>query len=373
MRWSINKNSLFSPASMAHDTPELLFGLPSPHHRRERDRLWVTLSNDSLSLMQLLDVDVDMLKGEKNEDENVTDFTPGSIYAIGREKIEGVEFGDIYFRIYGVVREYKGVDLNSVIVKEVVIDEDGNAIEGENPTGRRKFSIPPSMCKMLGIEYSPGFELWPINSGFVRVDVDDLVEKEEEEINYGNLATYPTSEIDGTIRKLILELHGFSPFNQSHIITPTGAMIPTEDFISSLTIFARQNISTDNGCAGFRIGETLPFKIVSRQKNDKVLSICDENHNIYVEVDLTKESLNANTDDGVIGVAHTALDGKDIDDVIGVKWDESSNANNKKSNTPIEIPDDIDADKVFRALDEHFSRMNREFNHIDYGIRKLFQ
>ena len=373
MRWSINKNSLFSPASMANDTPELLFGLPSPHHIRERDRLWVTLSNDSLSLMQLLDVDVDMLKGEKNEDENVTDFTPGSIYAIGREKIEGVEFGDIYFRIYGVVREYKGVDLNSVIVKEVVIDEDGNAIEGENPTGRRKFSIPPSMCKMLGIEYSPGFELWPINSGFVRVDVDDLVEKEEEEINYGNLATYPTSEIDGTIRKLILELHGFSPFNQSHIITPTGAMIPTEDFISSLTIFARQNISTDNGCAGFRIGETLPFKIVSRQKNDKVLSICDENHNIYVEVDLTKESFNANTDDGVIGVAHTALDGKDIDDVIGVKWDESSNANNKKPNTPIEIPTDIDAEKVFKALDEHFSRMNREFNHIDYGIRKLFQ
>ena len=125
MGWSINKNSLFSHASITHDTPELLFGLPSPHHRRERDRLWVTLSNDSLSLMQLLDVDVDMLKGEKNEDENVTDFTPGSIYAIGREKIEGVEFGDIYFRIYGVVREYKGVDLNSVIVKEVVIDEEG--------------------------------------------------------------------------------------------------------------------------------------------------------------------------------------------------------------------------------------------------------
>ena len=67
MRWSINKNSLFSPESMAHGTSELLFGLPSPDHIRERDRLWVTLSNDSLSLMQLLDVDVDMLKGEKNE------------------------------------------------------------------------------------------------------------------------------------------------------------------------------------------------------------------------------------------------------------------------------------------------------------------
>ena len=333
----------------------------------DRKEKWVTLSNDALSLMQLLDVDVEFLKGEKKIDISNSEFIPGCIYAVGRNKVEGIEFGNLYFKVYGVIREYKGVNLDSVIVKEVVADEDGNIVEGENPTGRRKFSIPPSMCKMLGIEYSPGFELWPMSSGFVRVDTDDLIDDEEPEINYGNLATYPTSEIDGTIRKVILELHGFSPYNTTHIITPTGAMIPTNDFVSSLTIFARQNISTDNGCAGFRMGEILPFKIVGREKNSKVFSICDENHNIYVEVDLTKQSLNANTADGIVGVAHTALDGKDIDDVIGVKWDESNDENAPKK----QVIREIDTDKVFEALDKHFSRMDEIFSRDNYwnGLR----
>lgn len=352
MRWSIRKDTYGLPSVVAD-----INGIPLFENEIvSRKEKWVTLSNDALSLMQLLDVDVEFLKGEKKTVNADNNLTPGSIYAVGREKVEGVEFGCIYFRVYGIIREYKGVNLDSVIVKEVIIDDDGNIIEGENPTGRRKFSIPPSMCKMFGIEYSPGFELWPMDSGFIKVDTDTLVEKDETEINYGNLATYPTSEIDGTIRKLILELHGFSPFNNSHIITPTGAMIPTSDFVSSLTIFARQNISTDNGCAGFRMGEILPYKIVGREKDNKIFSICDENHNIYVEVDLTKESLNANTADGIVGVAHTALDGKDIDDVIGVKWDESTDVNDdKKEKAEVKV----DTDKIFEALDKHFNRMDR--------------
>ena len=243
-----------------------------------------------------------------------------------------------------------------MIVKEIDIDENGNIVEGVNTTGRRKFSVSPSMCKMMGIKYSPGFELWPIDSGFERVDLDSILE-EKEEINYSNMSTYPTSDIDGTIRKIILELHGFSSYNNSHIITPTGAMIPTNDFISSLTVFARQNISTDNGCAGFRIGEQLPFKIVCRKSENKVFSICDDKHNIYVDVDLTKKSLNANTSDGMIGVAHTALDGKDIDDVIGIKWDESNDENKPKEKKKEMSVDDID--NVFKALDKHFSRIDR--------------
>ena len=327
--------------------------LPAPNNNNKPK--WVTLSNDSLSLMQLLDVDVEMLKGEKADDANGEEFVPGAIYSLGTESVEGVEFGRLYFKLYGVIKEYKGVNIDSLILKEVGIDENGNLVEGINTIGRRKFSMSPAMCKMMGLKYSPGFELWPINSGFERVDVDDIIE-EDKEIVYEDMSTYPTSEIDGTIRKIILELHGFSPYNNSHIITPTGAMIPTNDFVSSLTIFARQNISTDNGCAGFRIGEQLPFKIVGRDTGSKVFTICDDKHNIYVEVDLTKKSLNANTSDGVVGVAHTALDGKDVDDVIGVKWDESNDENKPKEKPKVMSVDDID--RVFGALDKHFGRMD---------------
>jgi hypothetical protein len=107
------------------------------------------------------------------------------------------------------------------------------------------------------------------------------------------------------------------------------------------------------------IGDTLPFKIVGRDNGGKIFSICDDKHNIYLEVDLTKQSLNANTKDGYIGVAHTALDGKDIDDVIGVKWDESTDESKPK---PKEKEMSIeDMDKVFSALDKHFSRMDKVF------------
>ena len=335
---------------------------------------WVTLSNDSLSLMQLLDVDVEMLKGGKAEDSNGDALVPGGIYSLTRESVEGVDFDCLYFKLYGVVNDYKGVPINSLIVKEVGIDENGDFVEDLNVTGRRKFSMSPSMCKNFGLKYSPGFELWPMTTRLERVNVDDIVE-EEKEINYGNMSTYPTSEIDGTIRKIILELHGFSPYNNSHIITPTGAMIPTNDFVSTLTIFARQNISTDNGCAGFRIGEELPFKIVGRETNSKVFSICDDKHNIYIEVDLTKESLNANTSDGHIGVAHTALDGKDVDDVIGVKWDESTDDSAPKPKTKKKKDMSMDdVDRVFDALDKHFSRIDKLLSHNDgywNGIRVL--
>lgn len=330
----------------------------------KKEPKWVTLSNESLSLMQLLDVDVEMLKGGKAEDSNGDALVPGYIYYLKRESVEGVEFDCLYFKLYGVVNDYKGVPINSLIVKEVGIDENGNFVEGLNVSGRRKFSMSPSMCKNFGIKYSPGFELWPMTTKLEKVDIADIVEKDNE-INYGNMSTYPTSEIDGTIRKIILELHGFSPYNNSHIITPTGALIPTNDFISSLTVFTRQNISTDNGCAGFRIGDTLPFKIVGRDNGNKIFSICDENHNIYLEVDLTKQSLNANTKDGYVGVAHTALDGKDVDDVIGVKWDESNDESKPKPKN--REMSEVDIDRVFDALDKHFSKMDSYMR----GIRAL--
>ena len=340
----------WSITSMAKIIPP---NIPAPHHYREK---WVTLSNDNLSLMNLLDVDVEMLSDNKKR--KTTDFLIGNIYSLGSESVEGVEFKKLYFVICGVIGDYKGHPINSLIVREVSIDENGKVTDNANSSGRRKFSIPPSMCKLFGIKYSPGYEIWPMNSGFEHVDLSNIG-KQNKEINYGDMSTYPVSRIDGTIRKIILELHGFSSFNTSHIITPTGAMIPTNDFTSSLTIFARQNISTDNGCAGFKIGESFPFRIVVRPNNES--GICDENHNIYIEVNLTRKSLNKNTEDGLIGVSHTSLDGKDIDDIISVKWDESTDENNinhqpKHDGDIIGIDVSNEINKVFESLNKHFAR-----------------
>ena len=312
---------------------------------------WVTLSNDCLSLMKLSDNDVEELKGSKKGISDIKESDIGTIFSLGREPIDGIEFSNLYFKLYGIIKEYNGAILNSFVLKEVDIDENGNIIEGVNTIGRRKFSIPPSMCKMMGIKYEPGLELWPINNNFKIVNANGT-----EKIVYENMSTYPTSYIDGTIRKIVLELHGFSPYNNSHIITPSGALIPTNDFASSLTIFVKHNISTDNGCAGFKIGEELPFRIIVKNSDKKMPSICDYNHNICVEVCLTKKSFNIDTVDGLIGVSYNALEGKDVDDIIGVMWDESGDENAKKRSYEIASVN-TDVDKVIEALDRHFSRL----------------
>ena len=69
---------------------------------------------------------------------------------------------------------------------------------------------------------------------------------------------------------------------------------------------------------------------------------------------MTKKSLNSMTQDGLVGVAHTALDGKDVDDVIGVKWDESTDENKPKKELSL-----AEIDKIFESLDRHFARFNK--------------
>ncbi len=312
---------------------------------------WVTLSNDCLSLMKLSDDDVEMLKGGKRGISDIKESDIGTIFSLGREPIDGIEFNNLYFKLCGIIKEYNGAILNSFVLKEVDIDENGNIIEGANTIGRRKFSIPPSMCKMMGIKYEPGLELWPINNNFKIFNANGT-----EKIVYENMSTYPTSCIDGTIRKIVLELHGFSPYNNSHIITTSGALIPTDDFVSSLTIFVKNNISTDNGCAGFKIGEKLPFSIIVKNNDKKMPTICDNKHNIYVEVYLIKNSLNIDTIDGFIGVSYNALEGKDVNDIIGVMWDESGDENAKKRSYEIASVN-TNVDKVIAALDRHFNRL----------------
>ena len=177
---------------------------------RHKEPKWVTLHNDSLSLMQLNECDVDFLKGKKIKEANVKEkFIPGHVYYIEREPIEGVEFDRLYFMLYGIVNNYKGINLNSLVVREVELNENGEFVDSSNASGRRKFSISPSMCKLFGIEYKPGFELWPISSDFKEVDIDEILE-EDKEIVYSDMSTYPVSSIDGTIRTILLELHGFS-------------------------------------------------------------------------------------------------------------------------------------------------------------------
>ena len=129
------------------------------------------------SLMKFSENDVEALKGSKSGISDIKESDIGTIFSLEREPVEGINFNNLYFKLYGIIKEYNGVILNSFVLKEVDIDENGNIIEGVNTIGRRKFSIPPSMCKMMGIKYEPGLELWPINNNFKIVNTINTEKK----------------------------------------------------------------------------------------------------------------------------------------------------------------------------------------------------
>ena len=312
-----------------------------------------TLSDEALSLMPLLDVDIDMLN-EKHVDidksNNNTQYEVGAIYSLGHDSIEGFSFKKTYYRLYGVINEFNGVNLDSLIVCEVTQNEDGTFVEDASSSNRRRFSIPPWMCKLFNVKYQPGLELWSMSNSFEKVNLIEL-DNTRKKIDYANLATYPTSNIDNTIRKMLIELHGFSNYGNDKIITPTGNMIDTNLLINTLCISSKKNIPTDNGCTGLIVGQQLPFKIVSRQNetNKSPISICDNNHNIHIEIDFKKKSLNAVTKDGFIGVSNTSLDGFNINDIINVTWEEPYR----------EIMKD-EEDRLIEALNRHFEKITIE-------------
>ena len=47
----------------------------------------------------------------------------GDVYYLYNGKIEGIELSGIFLKLYKVINEYRGVELNSIVVREVIPDE----------------------------------------------------------------------------------------------------------------------------------------------------------------------------------------------------------------------------------------------------------
>ena len=303
---------------------------PPPLHRPSSNRL-VVLEEKNVSLLPITDSIATMLTGRygKPSLENKV-LSPGSICSLSCEPVEGLNFDKLYFKVYALVNEYHGANLNSVVVREVHRMEDGSFVEDDNiSNGRRKFSLPPSICKEFGLEYKPGYEIWSLsNNQFEKVDVH--IKPIKREINYNDLSTYPVHVTDGTIRKLLIKLDGFKSYNENEIITPTGVKLSTGEFLNSLSISVKQHISTDDGCAGFEKGDKLLFKVLTSKNGRNVLSVFNTDNSITILASARKQALNVKTEDGLIGISPKALEGKGINDIIEVKWEEPD-INNQKT------------------------------------------
>ena len=139
-----------------------------------------------------------------------------------------------------------------------------------------------------------------------------------------NLGQYFKSGFDGTIRNIILEVDGFSSFNNAKLTGPDGNEMDTEGFLASLKVITQQAIDAANApgsdvvqTAAFRKFESIPFRVVTQKYGKGIVeynAACDAEGKMYLELDLAKPVVQqAGTIDGYIGVDPEAFAGVTVD------------------------------------------------------------
>ena len=156
--------------------------------------------------------------GVVEEDKSmIPKFVIGENYALGGENIEGFEQRYKLYNLVGMVDEFAGAKVDSLIVKQIG-GEQGNI-----------YTISKNDCAFLGIEYQNGLQLF--SKGLSWKHVRNLPKFDEH-----NLGTSPTSEIDNTIRYVVLKLKGFTDYSDGYVLSPSGKLIKENQFFQFLPI-----------------------------------------------------------------------------------------------------------------------------------------
>ena len=233
-------------------------------------------------------------------------FVVGEKYALKGVSCDGFEMKEKVYELVGILDSYGDVNVNSVIVKQV---------SGETGT---IFTLSKNDCTQIGIEYQPGLQLFPKNLPWARV-----VEKVKFEPS--NLATTPTSQIDNTIRHILLELDGFKDYSDGYVITPSGKLIKEEQFERSIRIISKEPIVYGNGFVT-PDGQNLSISLSTPQT--KVFNhgnFISSDDKVYVLIDLKQPYFGPEineTIDGVFGVEPVYFDNLNPSEFFTIMWDE---------------------------------------------------
>ena len=251
------------------------------------------IPNELLDLMPLTTNDINFIKGRVDYGSDLrSKVNLGDIIALTRPSVEDCAIERVLFRVCGHVGTFNGVPINSYVLKELS--------EGNDPN-RQKITITKQVCRLLGIEFEQGLELWPDTMNFVRLeDIDDDKPKERQ-LDYSNMGTYPVSVSDNTIKKICVSINmqAFNISGDGVITAPTG-----EKFANMAFFVDTMNFNLHAPVlAGFKITNVMPIT----KAKDNVDNRC-----LYFEL---------NIDDGNgHGIPPSFVEGMNIDDIVAVTW-----------------------------------------------------
>jgi hypothetical protein len=173
----------------------------------------------------------------------------------------------------------------------------------------------------MGIEYENGLQLFPKHLQWKRVK--DIVP-----FNKSDLGTTPLSDIDNTVRYVLLKLNGFKDYSDGYVVTPSGKLIKEEQFQNSLRITSDEPIvyekpTTDKNGVKLPENRNLSIEIVYPHgltyPHGNFISSEDT---VYVLIKLVQKLADPMLIDGQSGVERANLEGFNPNDHFKIAWDE---------------------------------------------------
>lgn len=289
----------FYPNDLIDTKDNMYYTIPVFADKPKRTEKLFTIQKENLKAIDFTNM------GIVNEPTNVVPmFVVGEKYALSSVSCDGFPTKEKVYELVGIIDKFGGVTVNSVIVKQV---------SGEQGL---IFTLSKNDCDKLGIEYENGLQLFPKDLSWTRV-----VEKKEFDSN--NLSTTPHSEIDSTVRYILLKLTGFKDYSDGYVVTPSGKLIKEGQFETSIRVTTKEPIVYGNGHVA-RDNTNLNIRVVKPSthtfNHGNFISSDDE---VFVLIDLKiNGGGNYPSFDHCFGVETKYLDGIDPSEFFNVMWDE---------------------------------------------------
>lgn len=235
-------------------------------------------------------------------------FIEGENYALQGVACDGFKMETKVYKLIKVVDDFYGTNINSVIVKQIA---------GEQGV---IFTLSKNDCEYHGIKYEKGLQLFPKTLNWIRV-------KDKIPFDKNNLATTPLSDMDNTIRFVVLKLNGFKDYSDGYVVTPSGHLITEKHFVDTLRVKTVEPIVYGNGYiaqdkTNLDIQLVYPKNLLFNHGN-----FISSEDTIYVMVRLKREYVSPVSQDnisvdGYFGVEPKYLDGLRPNDFFEISWDE---------------------------------------------------
>lgn len=232
-------------------------------------------------------------------------FVIGENYALGGENVEGFEQRYKLYNLVGMVDEFAGAKVDSLIVKQIG-GEQGNI-----------YTISKNDCAFLGIEYQNGLQLF--SKGLSWKHVRNLPKFDEH-----NLGTSPTSEIDNTIRYVVLKLKGFTDYSDGYVLSPSGKLIKENQFSQSVQVITKEPVVYGNGHI---VQDKTPLRTFVTHPTSKLFNhgnFISSEDEVFVLIELVDKLTYSDVDtfDKKFGVDPKYFEGLDPNEYFEVSWDE---------------------------------------------------